>query len=291
MTYRLTVSYLGTAYAGWQFQNNALSVQQVLEQALLTQLATHGIDARPRTIGSGRTDAGVHARAQVVHFRLPDATPPLPLPALVHGLDHHLPADIRVLAAARMPSDFHAQRSAISKEYRYRLAQRRLLSPLEAFTTVSATGFTAGRDLDLDVLRRVSAILPGRHDFTAFARIGGNHDCPVRRLDSAEWHQDSDDPALLELRIRGQGFLRGMVRGLVGTLLQVASGERTPEAFAQLLTGRPRREAGPNAPAHGLVLYEVSYPASCTPLEVYDPDAWGPTQEECDGVIPSGSSV
>lgn len=276
MTYRLTVSYLGTAYAGWQFQDNALTVQQVLEKALLAQLATHGIDARPRTIGSGRTDAGVHARAQVAHFRLPDETTPLPLRALVHGLDHRLPADVRVLAAARMPGDFHARRSAISKEYRYRLAQRRLLSPLEAVTTVSTTGFTAGRALDLDALRRTTATLPGRHDFTAFARVGGNHDCPVRRLDSVEWHLDNHDPALLELRIRGQGFLRGMVRGLVGTLLQVASGERTPEAFAQLLTGRPRHEAGPNAPAHGLVLHEVHYPASCQPLEVYDPDSWGP---------------
>jgi tRNA pseudouridine38-40 synthase len=250
MVFRLIVSYRGGAYAGWQRQPNARTVQQVVEEALARLLG-----APVRVVGASRTDAGVHARAQAAHLELPA---PFPARALVHGTNHHLPDDVRVMAADLMPAGFHARRSAAAKEYCYRLVRARVLSPLDALFAVAAPP-----TLDLAAMARAAELLAGRHDFSAFALAGGSHTQPVRRIDSATWEEDG---AELRLRIAGEGFLRGMVRALVGTLLEVGIGRRTAEDFGRLLAGAGRAAAGPTAPAHGLTLEQVFYPPEWQPL-------------------------
>jgi tRNA pseudouridine38-40 synthase len=255
--YRLTLSYRGTAYAGWQRQANALAVQQVVEEAL-GRLLRHPV----RVHGASRTDAGVHARGQVAHLELPA---PFPERGLVHGANHSLPEDVRVLAAERVAPGFHARKSALAKEYAYRLVRAEVLSPLDALFAVRAdTGIDLGR------LSRAAEFLPGRHDFSAFALAGGSHGQPFRRIFSARWEESG---AELRFRIVGEGFLRGMVRALVGTLAEVGAGRRSPEAFGALLEGRPRGEAGPTAPARGLVLEQVLYPSGPGPVPPDERDA------------------
>jgi len=240
-TWRLTVAYRGDRYAGWQRQANALAVQQVLEEALADLLGV-----RAPATGASRTDAGVHARGQVVSLRAAAGAR-----ALVHGSNARLPEDVRVLAAAPAPDGFHARKHARVKEYRYALRRVAVLSPLDA-------PFAVRVDPRIDVarLRAAAALLPGRRDWSAFAKTGGSHTTTVRRLDVAEWIEEGD---ALTFRVVGEGFLRGMVRALVGTLLEVGRGRRSVDAFAALLGGRARGEAGPNAPAHGLVLERVDY--------------------------------
>lgn len=251
MIYRLTISYRGDAYAGWQRQENALAVQEVLEGALSDLLGS------PVTLtGASRTDAGVHARGQVAHL---ETAAPFPERGLVHGTNHRLPADIRVLAAHAMPvlpEAFHARKSAFGKEYVYRLSHAAVISPLDALFVVPFPGrFTPE---GLAAMRRAAAFLAGRHDFSAFAAAGGSHGQPFRRIFSATWEEVEGEE--LRFRVTGDGFLRGMVRALVGTLIEVGLGKRSPEAFGDLLSGRPRSAAGPTAPAHGLVLERVFYP-------------------------------
>ncbi len=248
MVYRLIVSYNGAPYAGWQRQHNAMTVQQRLEEALELVLKQS-----VRVFGAGRTDAGVHARGQVAHFHLADS---FPEQGLIHGTNHGLPSDIRVLAAERMCSAFDARKSARAKTYSYRLSQLTLLSPLDAPYTVAL-----GQPVDLAELRRASALLLGRHDFTAFALAGGSHKDPHRRIFATSWRRQG---SMLLFRIVGDGFLRGMVRSIVGTLIEVGQGRRSAEAIGRLLNGQPRSEAGPTAPAHGLTMERVYYPPGLT---------------------------
>ncbi|MDX1643745.1 MAG: tRNA pseudouridine(38-40) synthase TruA [Thermoanaerobaculia bacterium] len=243
MVYRLIVSYLGSPFAGWQRQPDADTVQQHLEEAVESIVGR----ACPVT-GAGRTDAGVHARGQVAHLRLDR---PFERRALVRGVNHFLPGSIRVLAAARVRQGFDARKSALAKEYRYRLTRTPIPTPLEAPFEV-----VVDPEIDLDRLRRATAAVVGEHDFTAFALAGGSHDDPRRRVLAASWRESGP---VVELSIVGEGFLRGMVRSLVGTLVEVGTHRREVEAFGRLLEGAPRSDAGPTAPAHGLVLEQVYY--------------------------------
>ncbi len=251
----LTVAYRGTDYAGWQRQSNATTVQQRLEEALGALL-----NRNVKVVGAGRTDAGVHARGQVAHLVGDPQNPSrsiggdLPDKAFVHGTNRHLPPDIRVIEASRMAEGFHARKSALSKVYTYRAAPTRVLSPLDSL-------FAAPVDVRVRVepMKEALAGLVGSHDFTAFALAGGAHTDPHRRILRAQLHRSGAGHLIFEFE--GDGFLRGMVRSLVGTLLEVGLGKRTPKAFGQLLAGAPRLEAGPTAPPQGLVLEHVFYPS------------------------------
>lgn len=261
MVVRLTLTYDGAGFGGWQRQINARSVQQDLEEALSDLLGE-----RTRVIGASRTDAGVHARAQMCHFPLPRV---FPLQGLVFGGNHRLPADVRVVAAHRMPEGFHAQRCALGKEYSYRFVVGRVASPLDR-VQAARLEFPP----DLAAIRRALSFLPGRHDFSAFALAGGSHSHARRRLFAA---RVDESPGGLTFRFWGDGFLRGMVRALVGTLIEVGRGRRPPESLGELLReGRRRDDAGPTAEANGLCLERVFYPPRWQPLAGYSALAAGP---------------
>ncbi len=248
MRYRLLIAYDGSDYAGWQRQDNALAVQQLVEEAVAA------VTGRNVTVhGAGRTDAGVHASGQVAHLDLPAGNVPSgeTRRALVQGVNHHLPAAIRVLAADDADDSFHARKSASLKVYIYRLCTAPVIDPFRSPFVVPAP-----RELDLESMKAAAALITGRHDFSAFARAGGSHRSPLRTIREARWTEQGDE---IRFRVAGDGFLRGMVRALVGTMLEVGRGRRTPAGLATLLEGGPRSAAGPNAPARGLCLDSVEY--------------------------------
>lgn len=257
MVYRLTLSYRGTAYAGWQRQSNAPSIQQTVEEALEDLL-----EQPVRIFGSGRTDAGVHARAQTAHFEL-DRT--FALRGLVHGTNHRLPSDIQILAAHRMPEGFDVRKTAFAKEYLYRGYRGRVVPPREAPFVLRVES-----PLDVGVLRRALSHLPGLHNFTALALQGSSHGQPFRRLFAATVDEHGRE---LRFRFVGSGFLRGMVRTLVGTLLEIGRGRRPADDMIALLSisHDGPRQAGPTARACGLSLEQVFYPPEWKPLESYEP--------------------
>jgi tRNA pseudouridine38-40 synthase len=251
--FALVVSYRGTGYSGWQRQPLARSVQATLEEAL-----GRLVGAPPRVVGSGRTDAGVHARGQVVHL---DAPADLPCRALVLGCNGLLPDDVRVHWAGRMPAGFHARKQAAGKEYRYLLSAEPVIDALELPYRVPLP-----RDVDLDLVRRALPRLLGEHDFSAFASSGGAHRQARRTLYRAEL---TGRGPRFELRFAGSGFLRGMVRALVGTLFDVGRSRLSGAGLERLLSGGSRSDAGASVPGRGLVLERVWYPRSCIADDPY----------------------
>ena len=241
---RLLLEYDGSRYHGWQRQRGDLSLQQVLEKALerLTGAAV-------KLIGSGRTDAGVHALGQVANFHTNSA---IALKAFHKGLNSMLPYDIAVLEASEVPLEFHARKAARSKTYEYRILNRLSRSPLQHHY-----GWWVSPPLKPGAMAEAAALLVGEHDFSAF-RVSGSGNCnAVRRIFSAHWQ--THPGGRLSFTITGNGFLRGMVRSLVGTMVTIGKGKAKPSLLAELLLSGERRRAGPTAPPQGLYLVEVTY--------------------------------
>ncbi len=244
MRYRLVVQYEGTGYLGWQVQARGRTVQAELERALATVTGQ-----RVRVLAAGRTDAGVHASGQVASFALERAWPP---EVLVRALNATTPADIAILDADVVPDDFHPRRWALSRIYTYRIWNCRVASPFWR-----RYAWHVARPLDVSAMQEAAAKVCGEHDFSAFRAAGCEAVHPVRCvLESTVTRQD----ALVIYRIEANGFLRHMVRNMVGTFVEVGLGKRTPDDVRTLLEARNRNLAGPTAPAHGLCLTAVRYP-------------------------------
>lgn len=233
------MSYDGTAYAGFQVQTNATTVQGELERAI-----SQVCDEPVRITGAGRTDAGVHATGQVIDFRTASA---LDGETMERGVNALLPEDIAISALEEAAEAFHSRFSATGRTYEYRIRNAPARDPLERHREYWLPGA-----LDVDAMRRASESLAGRHDFAAFA-AGVAGERSVRR---AIWERD-DDVARFE--IEADAFLRGMVRGIVGTLLWVGRGKIGVDRFGEILRSRDRSVAGPSAPARGLCLIRVTY--------------------------------
>jgi tRNA pseudouridine38-40 synthase len=241
-TVRLDIEYDGSGFSGWARQPGLRTVQGELESALATVLR----EPIELTV-AGRTDAGVHARGQVASFRT-DAEVPADLGRRLNGVG---PADVAVTAAAVVEDGFDARRDAASRTYGYRLLARRSPSPFER-----TTALWWPHRLDRAALDACAASLVGTHDFTAFTPTQTDHVRFERDILAASWTADGD---LLVFHVTADAFMRNMVRVLVGTQLEAASGRRSVESFRELLEGAPRSAAGDTAPAHGLHLESVSY--------------------------------
>lgn len=202
-----------------------------------------------RIVGAGRTDRGVHAQGQVAAFHFPR---PVALGGLVHGVNALLPPDIRILAAAEAPKGFHPQKSAVAKTYTYRFSTRNPLPPALGLTHLGVR-----ETLDFERMALAALLLLGEHDFQAFAIQGGNPGTTRRRIYASRLERNGSE---WTLRLTGSGFLRGMVRRIAGTLLEVGRRHRTLGAFQALFSpGSECAAAGPTAPSHGLCLEEVFY--------------------------------
>jgi tRNA pseudouridine38-40 synthase len=252
---KLTLAYDGTAYVGWQRQSNGVSIQGLVEEALLP------IEGRPVPVaGSGRTDAGVHALGQVASFTLAHAIPPSDL---VAALNARLPPDVRVLSAEVEADTFHARFSAVRKRYAYRIDDTPGTDPFERHRS-----WHVPHALDLAAMRAALPVITGTHDFAAFAAAGGGPATTVRTIEGATLERaprlldalgSSRGEGILVLTLTGDGFLRHMVRNIAGTLAEIGAGRREPGALAELLASRDRRLAGPTAPPGGLYLVSVEY--------------------------------
>ncbi len=238
---RLTLEYDGTEFAGWQVQSKGeRTVQGVLENAL----EPLGPSARP--IAAGRTDAGVHALAMPVHVDVQHA---VPAPNVLRALNARLPGDVRVLEVSDALDGFHARFSCQWRAYRYKIHNASVSSALERYRALWVP-----QKLDVDAMKVASSHLIGTHDFAAFATQEERQ--TVRQVYTAEWV-----PRPLEFRIVGESFLRHMIRGIVGTLLEVGLGKLQPDDVKKILESKARSNAGPNVLPHGLYFAGAGYEA------------------------------
>jgi tRNA pseudouridine38-40 synthase len=242
-TLRLVLEYDGTDLAGWQRQDNAPTVQQHLEEALAQMTG-----APTPVVGASRTDAGVHALGQVAHFA---TEADIPADGFRRGLNSLLPPAIAVVDAADAPAEFHARFSARGKLYRYRVLARADRSPIE-----ERFAWHRPRPLDVAAMRAAAAALVGEHDFSAFRAAGCTAQTATREVTAIEIEQAGD---VVALHVRGNAFVRNMVRIIAGTLVEVGEGRREVADVAAALASRDRERAGQTAPARGLCLVRVFY--------------------------------
>jgi|ERR1700690_192913 len=251
---KLILAYDGTDFAGWQVQPGRATIQGTLASAIgrLT-----GENVLPQ--GSGRTDAGVHALAQVATFQ---SASTIPTENWVPALNHILPPSIRVLEVTKAAPDFNPRKSAQAKTYRYRIHRADICPPF-----VVRYVWHYPYPLDEEAMIAAANAILGEHDFTSFAAVdpervqrmtANSDDAPtnVRKIFSSTWHRDSDE---LIYTVRGNGFLHHMVRNLVGTFILIGKGTITRQDLDQILAARNRSAAGPTAPASGLFLVSVEY--------------------------------
>jgi tRNA pseudouridine38-40 synthase len=245
--HRLTLEYDGTDFSGFQLQPNGRSVQGVLEAAI-AEITRE----QRRVFPAGRTDAGVHARGQVVHF---DSETRLSPPDLQRALNAVLPADLSVIALAQVGPEFDARRDALGKTYVYRIVNRSEPSPLRSRTSLHLRA-----RLDVAAMAEGAQALVGTHDFSAFRGAPGGvpeDENPRRSLEQVTVAVRGDEVAI---EVFGRSFLRHMVRNIAGTLIEVGQGRRPVADVAAALASRDRARAGPTAAAQGLCLERVSYP-------------------------------
>ena len=246
---KLTIAYDGAQYEGWQVQKIGTGVQEKVEAALAKIFPS-----KPRTHSSSRTDTGVHALGMVAHFIVPRAEFRMTARKLLLALNAHLPEDVRVMAAARAPRNFHARFDARGKQYRYFVWNHSAMNPL-----LRTSAWHVPRPLDFAAMRAAAALFVGKHDFQSFAANPGyEKETTVRTVTRCEVRRSGP---LFTVIIEGDGFLYKMCRGITGTLVQVGLGKFPAAEIKTMLAQRDRRVAGMTAPAHGLVLWKVIYPA------------------------------
>ena len=241
---KLVLSYDGSLYHGWQIQQNADTLQAVLEDRLEKMLGSP-----VRVFASGRTDAGVHALEQVAHFV---TSSPMDPATLRNGLNALLPEDMLVKQAGYVEADFHARYSVRSKVYEYRILNAEAPDIFQRSHV-----WHIRRGLDKGEMRRCLCTLLGCHDFSSFKSTGSGNRNPVRTIHRAELLSEGD--GLVRITMEADGFLRHMVRNIVGTLVEVGRGKITTTRFVEILESGDRRQAGPKAPARGLFLVKVNY--------------------------------
>lgn len=242
--FKLTIEYDGNCYHGWQRQPNGPSIQQEIESAVETMTRQ-----KITLTGSGRTDAGVHARGQVANFTCDTRIEPA---ELIQGLNSILPADIVILDCELASSQFHARFDAKSKIYRYTIINQPLRPAIGR-----QYAWWLRSPLDLTAMRSAAGLLLGEHDFKSFEGAGSPRAHTQRHVMQADWTLAPGKGIVFE--IQANGFLRYMVRNIVGTLVAVGQSKISPEQFRQILLSRDRGRASATAPAHGLLLVRVLY--------------------------------
>jgi tRNA pseudouridine38-40 synthase len=243
---KLTLQYDGTDYVGWQRQDSGISIQALLEDALAP------IEGSRVTVhGAGRTDAGVHALAQVASVSVSAS---IEAPILARALNAELPRDVRVLSVQEVEPGFHARFSATGKMYEYRIVNAPIVSPF-----IHRYVWHVTPPLDLDAMRGAAESLVGAHDFAAFQGSGSAVASTERIVRAITWEDGAGYDLPLVMRIEGNGFLRHMVRNIAGTLVEIGMGRWEVRRAAEILASLDRTEAGPTAPAQGLFLSRVDY--------------------------------
>jgi tRNA pseudouridine38-40 synthase len=242
MRYFFEITYRGTHYHGWQSQHNAIGIQQVTEETLCKLLRE-----KIAIVGSGRTDSGVHCAQQFFHA---DIEKPFDPKNLVIRLNSFLPKDIAIRAIKKVTDSASARYDAYERTYQYQIT--RVKDPLR-----EGLAFYFFKPLDMDILRHGASLLLGKHDFECFSKVKTDVNHFICDVKKAEWNQKAE---LLVFTISANRFLRGMVRAIVGTLLDAGTGKITVEQLKDVLKSKDRKKAGMNVPPEGLFLSSVKYP-------------------------------
>lgn len=243
MRYFFEIAYHGKNYAGWQNQVNAIGIQSIIENTLSQMFRTE-----IKIIGSGRTDTGVHCEQQFFHCELDKPFDP---EALIQKMNSFLPKDIVVKGIRRVKPEANARFDAVERTYQYRITRKR--NPfLEGFT------WHYFRPLDVQTMNKAAALLLGEHDFECFSKVNTDVNHFLCNIKKAEWRERG---TMLVFTITANRYLRGMVRSIVGTLLDVGSGKTSMKEFQNIIQSRDRKKAGANVPPQGLYLVKVKYPS------------------------------
>lgn len=240
---RMIISYDGTAYCGWQIQNNGITVEEIINREL-----TNLLGEEIAVIGASRTDSGVHALGNVAVF---DTETKIPLEKISFALNQRLPEDIRIQKSEEVNANFHPRYCDSIKTYEYRILNRKFPDPLNRLYT-----HFVYMPLDVEKMKAAAAYLVGEHDFASFCSAKSQVKTTVRTVYTLEVSKMDD---IIKIRISGNGFLYNMVRIIVGTLLKVGLGVYPPEHVEEILEAKDRNCAGPKAPARGLTLIGISY--------------------------------
>lgn len=240
---KLTISYDGTNYCGWQIQPNGITIEEVLNKALQKLTGEEIL-----VIGASRTDSGVHALGNVAVF---DTETTIPPEKIAMALNQRLPEDIVITKSEEVSPDFHPRYCDCSKTYEYHIINTRIPIP-----TKRLTNYFVSYNLDLDKMRKAAEYLVGEHDFVSFCNVRTDVENTVRTIYGLNILQDGNE---ITIRITGNGFLYNMVRIIVGTLIRVGRGFYEPEKVKEILEAKDRKAAGVTAPAHGLMLVEIDY--------------------------------